>query len=185
MAHAATVSFVSPPCIPTAFTSSTCRRWNRMTWFAGLVRIDSLLYSTSRKLNPRTIQQPSSLPFPFRHRRLHWRHRKRNREGKSKSDFSACTAKSRSENLRIFGITSEHTLGIGRFVANFATKHLHNTRTWEHTLAFTRAKSHLSATTVTKASLRLSRCGVTQELTQEIDLTTASDAANHSLVFPV
>ena len=185
MAHAATVSSASQLCIPTAFTSTTWRRWNRMTRCADSVRKDSLLCFISRKLNPQTIQRLSSLPFHFRLRRTHWRHRKKNREGKSKSDFSACTARNPSENLRIFGITSELTPGIVRFVVSFVTRRSRSTRTWEHTRAFTRAKSHLSVITVTKASPRRSRCAVTQELILEIDHTTASDAANLLPVSPV
>lgn len=185
MALAATVSSASQPCIPNAFTSTTCRRWNHMTWFAGSGRKDCLLCSINRKPSPRTIRLPSRLRFRFHLRRHRWLHRRRGKEGKSRRDFSACTARSPSGNLRIFGITSELTPGIGRFVASFATRRSRNTRTWEHTRAFTRVKNHLSAITVTKASLRLSRYAVTQELTLAIDRTTASDAANRLPVFPV
>ena len=159
--------------------------WNRMTCTAGSDRKDFLLCSTNTRPSPLTVQPRFSLLFHFRLHQPRWRHHRTNRGDKNKSDFSVCIAKNPSENRRIFGITSERTQGIGHFVANFATKRSPNIQTWEHTLAFTRAKSHLNATIVTKASRRLSRSAVTHERTQVIDRTIANGAASPLRAFPV
>lgn len=185
MADAATVNFAPLQCIPTGFTSITCHRWNRMTWYAGSERKDFLLCSTSRITRPWTIQRPSRLPFHFRLLRHRWRHHKRNKGDKSRNDFSACTARSPSGNLHIFAIISELTRGIGRFVVSFATKLSPSTRTCARTRGFTRAKSHLSAIIVTKVSHRRSRYEVTQELTRVTGPITVRGAVNRSPVSPV
>ena len=185
MALAATVNSASPPCIPIAFTSTTCRRWSRMIWCAGWGKKDYLLCFISKKPRHWKVQELFLLLFHINLRLRHWIHRKRNKDDKSKSDFNACTVRSPSANPRIFGIISELTPAIGPFAVSFATRRSHNTRTWERTHAFIQVKNHLSVTTVTKASLRLSRFAVTQELTPETDHTTVSDAVNRLPVFPV
>lgn len=157
MAHIATASFASKPCIPTAFTRTNWCRWNRMTCTAGSDKNDFLLCFIKRKLSQWKVPQPFRLLFHFRLRQPRWRHRRTINEDKNKSDFSVCTAKSPSESHRIFEITSELTPVIGRSAANSATKRSHNILTWEHIRAFTRAKSHSNATIVTRASRKLSR----------------------------
>lgn len=184
MADAATVNCASLQCIPTASTSITSHRWNRMTFCAGSGRKDSLRCLLSR-MRPLTIHRPSRLPFHFRLPRARWRHHKRSKGDKSRNVFSASIARNPSGNLHTFAITSELTQGIGRFAVSIAAKRSRNTRTCARTREFTRAKSHSNATIVTKASLRQSRCEVTQELTRVTGPITARGAANRSLVFPV
>ena len=154
-----------------------------MTWCAGSGKKDTLLCWVSR-MSLRTVQRLFRLPFHFRLPQPLWRHRKRNKGDRSRSDFNACIARSPSGNLHTFGTTSGLILEIDRFVVSFATKRSPSTQTCGHTREFTRGKNHLSATIVTRASHRRWRYEVTQELTQVTGLITVSGAASRLLVFP-